>query len=327
MALGVARRLRDLSSPGLASPHLASNAIWLLLILAVLLAAIGLPQFREAENLANVVRQSAALGMLAIGQTFVITAGLIDLSVGMAAGLVVVLTCALIDGSAVLTLPVVLAMLLLGAGIGAVNGTLANRLPVHPLILTFGMLFILQGAIFTYTDRSVGRASEPLQVLANGDVLGMPIAGIALLVVLIAAHVLLTRTRFGYQLVAVGGDAESARRAGIDIARIRFAAFVLSGLSAGLAGLLLAGRLGTGYPLAGSGLELDAIVAVVLGGTALAGGQGSVVRSVAGVLLLSVASNILNLLDVSAFVQTFIKGLIVIAAILANQPRRVGSSG
>jgi len=321
MALGVARRLRDLSSPGL-----SSNAIWLLLILAVLLAAIGLPQFREAENLANVVRQSAALGMLAIGQTFVITAGLIDLSVGMAAGLVVVLTCALIDGSAVLTLPVVLAMLLLGAGIGAVNGTLANRLPVHPLILTFGMLFILQGVIFTYTDRSVGRASEPLQVLANGDVLGVPIAGIALLVVLIAAHVLLTRTRFGYQLVAVGGDAESARRAGIDIARIRFFAFVLSGLSAGLAGLLLAGRLGTGYPLAGSGLELDAIVAVVLGGTALAGGQGSVVRSVAGVLLLSVASNILNLLDVSAFVQTFIKGVIVIVAIMANQPRRVGSS-
>ncbi len=283
--------------------------------------------FAKAENLANVVRQSAALGMLAIGQTFVITAGLIDLSVGMAAGLVVVLTCALIDGNAALTLPVVLAMLLLGAGIGAVNGTLANRLPVHPLILTFGMLFILQGVIFTYTDRSVGRASEPLQVLANGDVLGVPIAGIALLVVLIAAHVLLTRTRFGYQLVAVGGDAESARRAGIDIARIRFFAFVLSGLSAGLAGLLLAGRLGTGYPLAGSGLELDAIVAVVLGGTALAGGQGSVVRSVAGVLLLSVASNTLNLLEVSAFVQTFIKGVIVIVAVMANQPRRAGSSG
>ena len=317
MALGVARRLPDLSS----------NAIWLLLIAALLLAAIGLPQFREAENLANVVRQSAALGMLAIGQTFVITAGLIDLSVGMAAGLVVVLTCALIDGSTALTLPVVLGMLLLGAGIGAVNGTLANRLPVHPLILTFGMLFILQGVIFTYTDRSVGRASEPLQVLANGDVLGVPIAGIALLVVLVAAHVLLTRTRFGYQLVAVGGDAESARRAGIDIVRIRFIAFVLSGLSAGLAGLLLAGRLGTGYPLAGSGLELDAIVAVVLGGTALAGGQGSVVRSVAGVLLLSVASNILNLLEVSAFVQTFIKGVIVIVAVMANQPRRLGSRG
>lgn len=314
MALAPLRRL-DLSATG----------IWLLLAVVVALAAIGLPQFREPENLANIVRQSSVLGMLAIGQTFVILAGLIDLSVGMAAGLVVVLTCALIDGDAALTLPVVLAMLLLGAGIGAVNGVLVNVLKIHPLILTFGMLFILQGAIFTYADRSVGRASEPLRVLANGEVLGIPIAGIAVLAVLAAAHLLIARTRFGHHLVAVGGHAENARRAGVNLPRIRFLAFLLSGLFAALAGILLAGRLGTGYPLAGSGLELDAIVAVVLGGTALAGGRGSVIRSIAGVLVLSVASNLLNLMEVSAFVQTFTKGLIVVAVILANQPRRAGA--
>jgi ribose/xylose/arabinose/galactoside ABC-type transport system permease subunit len=115
---------------------------------------------------------------------------------------------------------------------------------------------------------------------------------------------------------------EAMVRAGLDVARIRFAAFVLSGLGAALGGLILAGRLGTGYPLAGSGMELDAIVAVVLGGTALSGGQGSVIRSVAGVLVLAIASNVLNLMEVSAFVQTFTKGLIVIIAILANQPRK-----
>lgn len=312
MAVSAAARRFDLSTSG----------IWVLLAISVILAALALPQFREPENLANVVRQSAALGMLAIGQTFVILAGLIDLSVGMAAGLVVVLTCALIDGSAAMTLPVVVLMLLLGAGIGACNGVLANTLRVHPLILTFGMLFVLQGVIFTYTDRSVGRASEPLQTLANGTVLGLPIAGLLLAAVMVGAHLLITRTRFGYHLLAVGGHAESARRAGLDVARIRFVAFVLSGLGAALGGILLAGRLGTGYPLAGSGMELDAIVAVVLGGTALSGGQGSVVRSVAGVLVLSIASNVLNLMEVSAFVQTFTKGLIVIAAILANQPRK-----
>jgi len=300
----------------------STTGIWVLLAAAVAVAAIALPEFREPENLANVVRQSSALGMLAIGQTFVIMAGLIDLSVGMAAGLVVVLTSALIDGSAAMTLPVILLMLLLGAGIGALNGLLANTLRVHPLILTFGMLFVLQGAIFTYTDRSIGRASEPLRALANGSVLGLPISGLLLVAVMAGAHFLLTRTRFGYHLVAVGGQAESARRAGLNVARIRFAVLVISGLSAALGGIILAGRLGTGYPLAGAGMELDAIVAVVLGGTALSGGQGSVIRSVAGVLVLSITSNVLNLLEVSAFVQTFTKGLIVIVAILANQPRK-----
>jgi ribose/xylose/arabinose/galactoside ABC-type transport system permease subunit len=202
-----------------------------------------------------------------------------------------------------------------------VNGVLINRLRVHPLILTFGMLSILQGIIFTYTDRSVGRASAPLQTLANGDLLGIPLSGILLLVLLAAAHLFLTRTRTGYWLSATGGNPESARRAGIDIGRMRLVAFALSGLSAAVAGLILAGRLGTGYPLAGAGLELDAIVAVVLGGTALSGGRGSVVRSVIGVLVLSITSNLLNLLEISAFVQMVFKGLIVIAAILANQPR------
>ncbi len=312
MALSAELPGRDLSTIG----------IWALLAGAVVVASLTLPEFRDPENLANVMRQSAPLAMLAIGQTFVILAGLIDLSVGMAAGLVVVLACALIDGSAAMTLPVVLLMLLLGAGIGAFNGLLVNSLRVHPLILTFGMLFVLQGTIFTYTDRSVGRASEALQTLANGDIFGLPVSGIAILVVVAGAHFLITRTRFGHHLLAVGGHAESARRAGLSVARIRLLAFVLSGLGAALGGLLLAGRLGTGYPRAGVGLELDAIVAVVLGGAALAGGRGSVVRSVAGVLVLSIASNVLNLMEVSAFVQTFTKGVIVVLAILVNQPKK-----
>ena len=296
--------------------------IWILLAAAVALASLTIPAFRDPANFANLLRQSSVLGILAVGQTFVIAAGMIDLSVGMLAGLVVVLTCWMLNGDALLTLPVAALMLVLGAGVGLVNGVLVNRLRLHPLILTFGMLSVLQGIIFTFTDRSIGRASEPLQTLANDSLLGLPLSGLLLLIVLAAAHVLFARTRFGYHLVAAGGNAESARRAGIDVEAVRLACFALSGLSAGLAGLLLAGRLGTGYPLAGSGLELDAIVAVVLGGTALAGGRGSVLRSVAGVLALTIISNVLNLLEVSAFVQMFTKGAIVVIAILVNQPRR-----
>ncbi|WP_412050159.1 ABC transporter permease [Hoeflea sp. Naph1] len=298
------------------------NAIWLILGLGVLAAALWVPAFRDPENLANVLRQAAVLGVLAIGQTFVITAGMIDLSIGQIAGLVVVLSSALLNGEAAMTLPVVALMMLIGAGIGLLNGTLLNILRLHPLILTFGMLSVLQGAIFTYTDRSIGRTSDLLATLANGSVLGLPLSAIAVAVLATAGHLVLTRTRFGYHLVAAGGNPESARRAGINLPRVRLAVFMISGVTAALAGLLLAGRLGTGYPLAGNGLELDAIVAVVLGGTALSGGRGSVVRSLGGVLLLACISNLLNLLEVSAYLQMFIKGAIVILAILINQPRK-----
>lgn len=309
-------------STALAGSAMRAGGIWLLLAACVAGAAAAVPGFADPLNLANVLRQAGVLGVLAIGQTFVIVAGMIDLSVGMIAGLVVVLACWALGADPAMTIPVALAMLALGAGIGLVNGLLLNRLEVHPLILTFGMLSVLQGVIFTITDRSVGIASPALRTLANGDLLGFPLAAILLFGLAGAFHVLLSRTRFGLHLTAAGGAPESARRAGVNVARLRLLAFVISGLLAGLGGLLLAGRLGTGYPLAGAGLELDAIVAVVLGGVALSGGRGSVMNAIGGVLALSVLSNALNLMGVSAYAQMFIKGTVVIAAILVNQPRR-----
>lgn len=311
MAVATTRRL-----------NVENTGIWVLLTLTLLFASITIPAFRDPANLANVLRQSSILGLIAIGQTFVIAAGMIDLSVGMIAGLVVVLACWALGIDPSLTIVVMGGALVLGAGVGAFNGILVNALRIHPLILTFGMLSVLQGLIFTFTDRSVGLASPLLQLLANGNLVGVPIAALILLGAMVAMHWLLSSTRFGYHLLAAGGNPESARRAGINVERMRFLAFVISGACAAAGGLLLAGRLGTGYPLAGTGLELDAIVAVVLGGTALAGGRASVIRTVAGVVALATMSNVLNLLEVSAFVQMFLKGLIVVAAILVNQPRR-----
>lgn len=300
---------------------IARTGIYWLLLLLFAAAFAAIPEFRTAENVANVLTQSAPLGVLAVGQTLVIIAGLIDLSVGQLAGLAVVLICALADGSSAWTIPIVLLALLLGGGVGAVNGILANRLRLNPLILTFGMLSVLQGVIFVWTDRSIGRAPPELLWLANGRVLGVPVAALLLAAVALAAHALLRRSRLGLYLAALGGNEESARRVGVPTDRVRLAAFVLSGLSAGLAGILIAGRLGTGYPIAGAGYELDAIVAVVLGGTALAGGRGSIAGTLAAVLVLGLVSNVLNLMQISAFVQMVAKGLIVILAILANQPQ------
>jgi len=295
--------------------------IYGLLVLVLVAAFAFVPGFAAATNVSNVVTQSAALGLVAIGQTFVIAGGLIDLSVGQLLGLSVVLTCALSQGRSDLLLPVLVAMVAMGVAVGVVHGALVNRLRIEPLILTFGTLSILQGLIFAYTDRSVGQPPRELVWLANGRLFGLPVAGMVLLAFAVLAHLLLRRTRFGLRLLATGGDADSARRAGVEVARVRLFAFVLSGVGATLGGLLIAGRLGTGYPNAGQGFELDAIVAAVLGGTSLAGGRGTIAGTVAAVLLLGLVSNVLNLLEVSAFVQTFAKGLIVVGAIVATRVR------
>ena len=302
-----------------AAATLEGRAIYVLLMAVVASAAASVPAFRTADNVANVLTQAAALGLVAIGQTFVIVGGLIDLSLGQLLGLVVVLACALMDGHSERTLAAFALAAGLGSGIGWLNGRLFNLLRVHSLILTFGTASILQGAIFAYTDRSVGAASPEVLWLANGRIGGVPVALIVLALAAMAGHLVLTRTRFGQHLRAVGGHAESARRAGVDVARVQRMAFVLSGLGAGLGGILVAGRIGSGYPNAGQAFELDSIVAVVLGGTSLAGGRGTIVGTVAAVLLLAVASNVLNLLEVPTFLQTITKGCIVVIAVLLGQ--------
>ncbi len=297
-----------------------------LLVLCFGLSAVFVPGFAAPGNLANVVTQSTALGLVAIGQTFVIIGAMIDLSVGQLIGLTVVLVCALSDGQSAVLLPAAGLCVAIGVAVGFTHGWLVNTLRVEPLILTFGTLSILQGLIFAYSDRSVGQAPPELAWLASGRWLGLPIAGFVLLAFAALAHGVLTRTRFGLQLFAVGGDAESARRAGVDVPRVRLLAFVFSALGAVLAGFVVAGRLGTGYPNAGQGFELDAIVAVVLGGASLAGGQGRIAGTVAAALVLGIVSNVLNLLEVSAFVQTFAKGLIVVVAIVLMRRRSQSSS-
>jgi ribose/xylose/arabinose/galactoside ABC-type transport system permease subunit len=298
---------------------LGRQAIFGLVAALVVFAAVAVPAFRTADNLANVATQAAALGLVAIGQTFVIVGGWIDLSVGQLLGLIVVLTCAWVDGDSARTGPALLLAAGLGAALGAVQGALLRALRLHPLILTFGTLSILQGVIFATTDRSIGAASPEIGWLANGRVGGVPVALLVLVAAAIGGHALLTRTRFGQHLRAAGGHAENARRAGVSLTRVAIAAFALSGLGAGLGAVLVAGRIGSGYPNAGQGFELDAIVAVALGGTSLGGGRGTIAGTLAAVFLLALASNVLNLLEVSAFVQIFAKGVIVVVAVLVGQ--------
>ena len=242
-------------APAAAARWARSAGIYGLLVVAVVLAAIFVPGFATPTNLGNVVTQSAALGCVAIGQTFVIAAGLIDLSVGQLLGLVVVLTCALTDGRGDLLLPVALAMVALGAAIGTVHAGLANRLRIEPLILTFGTLSILQGAIFSYTDRSVGPcAPEALRWLANERLprLARWPALFLLVLVGVLAHGLLTPHALR---PAPAGDRrqrrERAPRRGERRPAFAGARSCCLSVGAALGGLLVAGRLGTGLPQRG----------------------------------------------------------------------------
>ena len=180
--------------------------IYLVLIALLLVPALWLPEYRNVLNVGRIVQQSAALAILAIGQTFVIACRMIDLSVGQLMGLIVVASCSLMEGRPEATIPAILLALAIGLTVGAINGFLNNRLRIHSLILTLGMLSILQGVIFVYTDRSVGAASPAVLRIGNGTVTGVPVTVPLVLVVATLAAMLLHRTRFGLHVRLVGAN-------------------------------------------------------------------------------------------------------------------------
>ena len=290
--------------------------IWAALIIAIAVAAVSAPNFLSASNIYDLMSAMAVLGIVSVGQTIVILSGGIDLSVGMLMGLVTVLTNGIMDGDPTLAWPMVVLGLAIGLSVGLANGVMLIVTRIDPLILTFGMLSILTGIIFVYTDRTIGSAPANFRQIAEGSIGPFPVLFLVMLLVALIAWVLLTRTRFGLYVYAIGGSEEHARRAGVSIGAMKVAIFALSGLYAGIAGVGLAARIGSGYTLAGQGFELDSIVAVVLGGTSLAGGRGSVVGTIGSVLFLTILSNGLNLAQISPYAQQVVKGLVVVAAVV-----------
>lgn len=300
----------------------ARLGVWVALAVTLVVGVVAVPNFATAANADAILRQGAVLGMVAIGQTFVVLTGGIDLSVGMLMGLVTVLANGIMAGDPGLILPVVGVAIACGFLTGLANGLGITVARVDPLIVTLAMLSVLQGAIFLYTDRTVGTAPPEFREVAYGSVGPVPVPAILVAVAAIAAWTLLDRTPFGRYVYAVGSDALNARRAGIPVDRIRVAAYVVCSLLAAAAGLLLAARLGSGFTGAGAGFELSSIVAVVVGGTALSGGRGGVPGTLAAVLLLTMLATMLNLLGISPFAQRVINGVVIVVAVAVYTSRR-----
>ena len=292
-----------------------------LVVLVVIMALIA-PYFWTTNNLLEVVRQVSAIAILAAGGTFVILTSGIDLSAGSALGVTAMVAIVMADSDAPWIVAVIVA-LLAGAIIGAINGVFIARFALPAFIVTLAALTYLRGFVYVGTG---GTTLVPENVgyswIGQGNVLGIPVAAIIMLVVYVIGWFLLERTVFGRQIYAIGGNAQAAHLSGIPVRRVVFLVYVVAGLCAGIAGIIVSARLESAVPDLGTGYELNAIAAIVLGGTSLMGGRGSLLGTLVGALFIAVLSNGMTLLNVQSFYQQIIMGAVILLAVFVDRVRR-----
>ncbi|TLY31220.1 MAG: ribose ABC transporter permease [Ignavibacteria bacterium] len=288
------------------------------------------PYFLTADNILNVSLQTSITAIIAVGMTFVILTAGIDLSVGALVAFSGVIATSVLK----YPFPPVLAFgaaLVSGLMIGALSGLFAGifitKFRITPFIVTLALMTILRGAAYMYTDgRPIWGLPEEFSILGSRRVLDVPVPSIIMIVVYLLAYLVLHQTRFGRYVYAVGGNPEAARLSGIDTSRVILSVYVICGSLAALSGILLASRMNSGQPNAGLMYELDVIAAVVVGGTSLFGGRGSIVGTFIGAMLIGVLRNGLNLMNVGSYVQMVVLGVVILLAVLFDQLRkRVGA--
>jgi ribose/xylose/arabinose/galactoside ABC-type transport system permease subunit len=276
------------------------------------------PYFLTVSNLLNVAQQTSINAIIAVGMTFVIITAGIDLSVGSVLAFSgVVLASALQSG---IPMPIALLVgLLVGLLSGIVNGLLITYGRLPPFIATLGMMSVARGAALLYTQgRPISGFSERFRYLATGELFHIPSPVITMVVIYVAAHFLLTRTKMGRYTYAIGGNEEAAILSGVNVKFHKTMVYGLGGMLSGLAAIILTARLNSAQPIAGFVYELDAIAATVIGGTSLMGGEGTIFGTLVGALIMGVLRNGLNLLGVSSFIQQIVIGSVIIASVLMD---------
>ncbi len=302
---------------------LSRFGIYFAFILIVLALSVITDKFFTLSNMLNVLRQVSINGILAIGMTFVIITGGIDLSVGSVLALAGIISAsfAVTTSNPLPLVAVILIGLSVGGLCGGVSGALITRGRVAPFIATLAMMTIARGTGLVFSNgRPVISLTEAYKQIGGGYVLGRLAVPVVIFVFLILlAMFVLNYTRFGRHIYAVGDNENSARASGLRIERIKWAVYIICGAMSGLAGMVLSSRVNAASPIAGVGAELDAIAAVVIGGTSLAGGVGGIGGTVIGALIIGVISNGLDIINVSAYFQQIVKGLIIALAVLIDR--------
>ncbi len=302
----------------LAMRLLRVGPLLILLILVAVLAVLS-PFFLTTRNLGNVMAATAAIAVLSMGQLLVILTRGIDLSVGSTLALASVVGALVftgIDSSFV----VIVAMLATGLLIGTINGVVyvKGHLP-HPFIITLAMLSIARGlALWLSGGQPIRGMPDVVNAIGGGSVGWFPVSAILVLGIAVFVYVLTTRIVWGRWIYSVGGNPEAARRTGIPVNKVLISVYVLSGLAAGVAGIITAGRLNAGSPTFGELAELDSIAAVVIGGASFLGGRGNVMNALVGALMIGVIRNGMNLLGVDAFFQLIVIGVVIVLAVEAD---------
>lgn len=283
----------------------------------VLVSLFGRGQFLTAANITNIFVRSVALGMVAVGQSFAILGGSIDLSVAHLISVTAVMTSFIMQGDPANIGRAIAVVVAIGLGVGLLNGLIITKLRVNSLIATLGTGLFMQGLLSTSFQNFAGAVAPEFEVLAYGTWGPVPIPVVMLAVVVALGALVMHRTRFGAHLYAVGGNAEVARLSGLRTDRVLIVAHVITSFSAVLTGLFIAARLGAGAPWVGQDgvYDLESIAAVVVGGTALAGGRGGVLGTLAGVLIFSIMDAMFNQLGTGAFLKQVFRGFIIIAAV------------
>ena len=301
----------------------------LVIVFGIICLIISLitPQFLTLSNWTIIITQVSINALLAFGVTFVIITGGIDLSLGSIVAVAGVTSAMLAHPDSYPVLIPISMGLLAGLLLGAFNGFIITKSKIAPFIVTLGTMTIGRGLALILSDgRPVSNLSDSFNYLGSGTILGIPILILIFILVFALCTIILNKTVLGRYIYAVGGNEQAARASGINIDRVKLSVYSISGLLAGLAGILLASRITTGQPNAGAGFELDAIAAVVIGGTSTTGGRGSMTGTLIGVLLIGVINNGLDLLNVTSYYQQVVMGIIIIGAVVLDSLNQKSNS-
>lgn len=280
------------------------------------------PSFLTLSNITNVFTQVSVNAIIAVGMTFVILTGGIDLSVGSTLAISGALSASIIKSTGSIFLAIIVAGIT-GIVIGVINGLLIAKGKLQAFIATLATMTIFRGITLVITDGTpISKLPEAFMKIGNAKIGFIPVPVILMIAVAAIGIFALSQTRFGRYLYALGGNEESAKLSGINTDKIKLLTYTISGFAASIAGVIITSRIGSASPNAGTGFELDAIAAVVIGGTSLSGGEGKVSGTIIGALVIGVLNNGLNLMNVSPFYQSIVKGLVILLAVLLDKKSR-----
>ena len=292
------------------------------IIICVALAILS-PVFLTRNNILNVIRQTSIYGIMAVGMTFVILTGGIDLSVGSVLALSGAICAGLLKGGSSMFVAII-AAIGVGVACGFVNGMFVTKARIPPFVVTLGMTNIARGLTLIYTNGyPVSGFSPAFREIGGGYVVGIPIPIIIFLAIVLIAYVVLSQTKLGRYTYAIGGNEETVKLSGVNSSNYKTLVYVISGLTCAVSALILTARLNSAEPIAGIGYETDVIAAVCIGGASMSGGRGSVWGSLLGALLIGVLNNGMNLLGVSPYFQQVVKGLIIICAVWLDRMKTI----